>query len=1103
MTSFNITDKFQLLPFTGRSDVVAHILKFVNRTTMGDESSLFWIDGIAGIGKSRLLEQVMEQCRAERVIPLCIRFYPEGRHVSTELLCEQINTSPSALQILREPVTNSLPTVINALRRLTRLRPTLLLFEDLHLLEETEELTRLLGSLSGEPVAILCTSRPIDSPAHKVLLPRAIEHIQLPPLTSSDLRSLLAKQNLFIDQETAHLFHKATEGIPFFVRALLPHVIATTTQAGSLASTKSRLASLLQSTNQALREGLVMEMTTSLTQEELAIAKRLATLGEIISYEGAGYILRNKDCTLLSSLIHKGILATSHQVRHPIIGALSSHAPLTFTHTLLHQELASKASVSEEELFQVLEESIPLFSLFPLVLLAELPAQQHSPERFLDMMQALQSIVGRYLLSPTDLRILKTLHSTFKSFLAKHATSIPDYVAEMGHMHVLVLTLNVGNQYKVPGEEQGRLIHQLLAMTSSPKDIHVALYRLFVLHSSQRYTQQKGEDQITIAELMQETEELVQLFPELLLEEEFLYLAGSISASNRQDISLTERLDLLYQASLKKTRCREDRLKVLELFGCPMLRRYSNVQEVTERRLQSTKIQQELAGLPVQARLILWVIAQGNAKQMQEVQAAIQLNEEEDSIRALRLHCFELEALAAFGLPEQQIEEKAADLFALYFQLYGNGQASSSYSATLGVFTYCLYNIGVLLNRVDWALNLINHFVPDVNVINQNRLPVRALLTQNRDLLSKTVETLRKVDTSWYTLLAYTVEHASVTRTEFITTAHTLLRQECLESAMTEFPVFVHAAINMSLDSTLQAELANDICAATRSALTWSFERDLAGSMQPLLEVAQHLLPENEYVEWKTKREGLHSRLMSLFGWNDSLNKNEEDRRIRLSMIGNITICKPKTTPENISGGRARRILGLMVANQILETSLSPQEFRRLAIDRTKDHKQAGKYLHTFNSRLRKILGSDAIIADRKTAQRINTNLISVDVFEVDQLMKDAQEAVYRSRPRRACHAVRSALHILRAGPTWPTLYDEFFESARSDFDHRVSTTIIMVATFLQQNGDLEEAQLLLQEVVATMPSNPEIVEKLTELMGSLGRKAEAMILKERSLSLH
>jgi DNA-binding SARP family transcriptional activator len=213
--------------------------------------------------------------------------------------------------------------------------------------------------------------------------------------------------------------------------------------------------------------------------------------------------------------------------------------------------------------------------------------------------------------------------------------------------------------------------------------------------------------------------------------------------------------------------------------------------------------------------------------------------------------------------------------------------------------------------------------------------------------------------------------------------------------------------------------------------------------------------------------------------------------RIGVRMIGAIEIALPGEEPNRPRGVRLRTLLGLMVADLMLEAPLSQREFCRLAAGEAQEFEDARKTVNLAVHRLREIVGHEAIVTDRETP-RLNLDLLDVDLLRAHRLLDEAESALREGSFNRAFAPLTGALDITHGEVILPTLYDEFFEAVREDFENRIRSVIIRAAKGLLRDGDAAGAEGVLRRAFAAMPEDEELAMILAETLTQLGKRTEA-----------
>jgi DNA-binding SARP family transcriptional activator len=190
-------------------------------------------------------------------------------------------------------------------------------------------------------------------------------------------------------------------------------------------------------------------------------------------------------------------------------------------------------------------------------------------------------------------------------------------------------------------------------------------------------------------------------------------------------------------------------------------------------------------------------------------------------------------------------------------------------------------------------------------------------------------------------------------------------------------------------------------------------------------------------------------------------------------------------------GARQRALLGLMVADQMLEQPLEHREFRRLAAGGEEEPERARKTMNMAVYRLREVIGEEGVLTDDETP-RLNLQHLQIDLLDAAALLRKARAALRDGALMRAFPALREALDITRGEVSFPTLYDDFFEAAREDFEFELRSAIIDIARRLMIEGDPASAEEILRRGYDGMPGDEELADMLCEALESSGKRTAA-----------
>lgn len=206
----------------------------------------------------------------------------------------------------------------------------------------------------------------------------------------------------------------------------------------------------------------------------------------------------------------------------------------------------------------------------------------------------------------------------------------------------------------------------------------------------------------------------------------------------------------------------------------------------------------------------------------------------------------------------------------------------------------------------------------------------------------------------------------------------------------------------------------------------------------------------------------------------------------------------PDGTVQAVRGARMKSILGLLVADRMSRRPLSKQEFYLLAAGEDgKDFELARKTVNMAIASLRKLLGDQAFQRSEETIQ-LNFDFITVDILEA---WKALQEALAAAKRRSLSHARIQLLQALQASAgevPFPSLYDDYFEAVREDFETRLRGATVDISRMLLREGDAAGAEEILRIGFEWLPDDEEIAELLQQALIADDRRGEAERVKLR-----
>jgi two-component SAPR family response regulator len=291
--------------------------------------------------------------------------------------------------------------------------------------------------------------------------------------------------------------------------------------------------------------------------------------------------------------------------------------------------------------------------------------------------------------------------------------------------------------------------------------------------------------------------------------------------------------------------------------------------------------------------------------------------------------------------------------------------------------------------------------------------------------------------------------------------------------------------------ATEHQQLADALAPAIHDALAmsldWYAERRMFPFMKPLVELYGEYLTKKEAATWRSRIAAIEGALAA------QSEESRGDSLLKVSVIGTIMTERQGEEPQKIRGSRQRSLLGLLVADRMLEAPLDHHEFRRLVSESGDEHEseRARKTMNMAVYRLREAIGEEAVLTDEETP-RLNTDRVHVDLLEAVELIRTAREACREGALLRAWPLLARALDIIQGEVIFPTLYDDFFEAVREDLEFELRAAIIEIARALLAEGDATAAETILQRGFKAMPEDKELSDLLCRALESTGKRVAA-----------
>ncbi|HVZ40178.1 MAG TPA: AAA family ATPase [Candidatus Kapabacteria bacterium] len=1080
-----------VLPFTGRENERERLLAFWRSTVDAQGMRAALLIGEAGAGKSRLIEETIPPIVRAGGVVVHAKLYPESATSLAPLLAQELWYAEGVRRLLKNEPEGSLPAVVEALRRISRLRPTLLVIEDIHLLsgDAAREFALLLDATADEILSVLCATRPVELEARGSIERYLIEEIELAGLGAAQIDTLWHR--LFDSPSTAEILRplaEATKGNPLALRsalrtALRSDILARDDISGTW---QLRIPATAFSRNLQRSVGFLAEgMAAHLSAEEKEAAVRFAMLGEVFARETACAIVEHAE-RLIDQLTFKGVLVAARSALQPLSGGGSEFPLVAFTHTLLHQHFVDEEPPPVDRLVSVIADGLPLYSILPFLLLARAPTAAAAHENIRCAIEHAIAVSGG-LDSDPDWKLAMDVWNAASGLV----DALDGAGADSGHAREDVLHLRA--QLKMTrmallrrrdkSEEYKACVDDMMAFTESMTSGPLVRYRVAALRYLNWSTFRT--DYARCGEIWEQMDALVASTPEILALQEYREYLGDVghAAAASADGEMLRRLENKLNAVLSVASLNADDRTATRLHVVPhLLPLFETGEELAERFNMLTELAQ--TRVRNQVNFKIWKVTLLESVGMMD-EALATCNDLLHHSQLLNLpqyvfHC-SLVRLCAHGAFGMELDDLLAAALALCREAPSADRAT--WNTNTGIY---LTTVGLLRGDEAWTQVVVTEFLGDDSTLWPEK---RVLLGAQAERLAGLPATFTPGDDVG-DALASLIAVATEEEADEIAArdaALQLLQRPLLrlDDLLPLHAVLLLAARAREQYPVLMEAITPAARKALAGALAWLSERQLAAYMRPLLRRHEKLLAKREAESWRARTAAIERERNGAMQWR------QPDGRLAISMLDTITLQHPGTEAERLRGPRLCAMLGLLVANRMLEEPLDPVEFRRLASGGEMDPDLARRTTNQAAVRLRESLGSDAITTGDETHE-LNTGVVTVDLLEAHALLDEAAAAERERALMRAVPAVLRTLEIAAGKVPFPGLYDDFFEAIRSDFEHRLRSSVIGVARGLLREGDATAAADMLRRAFDSMPEDEELSELLCDVLTTLGRRTEA-----------
>ncbi|MGE3799768.1 MAG: AAA family ATPase [Candidatus Kapaibacterium sp.] len=1072
------------LPFAGRKEEIRTLLSFWLERGGGDNLRTGLIIGEAGCGKSRLVEELLPQVIEGGGVVVHAKLRPEGIASIGALIAPALWGSDSAGKLLKGEPEPTLSSAVSTLKRVASLRRTLLVIEDIHLLQgmAAREFAMLPDQLSDEPILFLTTSRFATPELRSLIGPSLSLELNLNSLSRSGVAEIW--DDLFgtlpTDMEL-NVLVEGTLGNPLALRSALRGAVNSGAlilhDDGGVLVVDEIFADVVERS----AERMTLGMIAHLSAEEQDIARLLAWLGESFSVEGARALVGEKGMEGVEKLREEGVLVEVSDAVVSVNGVQSAERPLAFSHSLLHSSLLEKSTFDPELFFPLLVANIPLYTITPYDLLSR--STQHlriEGGRIIKALEALTKIALR-LNETSDWNYAMVVYRGAEA-LMKWGVWSGEEEQLLAEAALLALQIRILRR-RNPVEEYEGLVDQYLEMVQNliPYGHYEEyIYALLYLHA---VLFQKGDKRYW--SVQERLEEYLSKFPDARYT--FAYIDFIRELNHNASIVLNREYQKKCEVELDNI-LRSDRYtpemrsRALQSIGSYLLLFWETEEELERReeiRLELDRLDgEDLIRRPWTVIYLLWDGRAAEAlKGIERLESYYRKTEMFHNYWGTL--CLNLAARAMLGAAVEEVD-KSFHSIASVAQTENNRTLFEQLCVPISTMILVgeVKLIGHLISNYDFPvayMPITDRYLLQV----EGEIPEALWRLHGEPLLEKEKllwrmleehEAGEGISAAIYEEIIQTVPVRTIKVMNFAYVAVLLIvvRREIEEGR--DVPTkFVETFLRPAL----------------LAALEWFRARGLTLAVRAMAMRGANLLLPQELQLWQT--------------WSSenttAPSKAVEEKRLRIGMFGNITYSESGGQPTRLRGGRNHTLLGTLVADNLLKEPMERVDFIALATGDESDPDRARRSMNVAVLRLREALGKEAILTEGETPQ-LNLEDVSVDLLEAYDSLRLSRKSLRKDDLRTAREELTKVLKLWNGHVPFPGLYADLFEELREQFETGVRNTIISVGEGLLKSEDNEAAESLLGSAFGILPEDEEIGELLKVALVGLGKYADSGSVK-------
>lgn len=1106
--------EFGQLPIVLREGLHSQVFSFIEKANQAGHIRCGLITGEAGSGKTSFIKLLLPELTEKKFIPLHVRFYAESETLLTQILTTAINSD----NILGtgKIVGNSINDIVPILRKLARTRLTVIVIEDIHLLNESSqsELIYLIDALVDEPITILALGRPISEKIRSLIEVYLEDEWKIQGLTKDEITQIWHKTfGSEPEEKLIASLYSNTKGNALVLRAALrafvkKEMINVIEGIGYFDSPITKANSVIQSCSRSVSDAMLL----SVNKHEIDCAATLATLGEVFSEEVATMLLGSKSDIL--RLKQSGIIAETHLSIIPIPGSPQNTLDtMAFTHSIVHERLLKEASVNSENFLEVVANNKPIFSYVYFEFLLHLDTNETCLET---LKKAFENLLDLYVigLQSVDIAYSERIFECAKKLLKAMENKVSE--KEFSTMHsaltcgeLYALRHNMGTQ---------DYLHRITLLIEDTKNFitqeeaDIRLNALMLYPYSKVLCGLQG-DLLSDWELITK---IIEKFPLLRYSDNYISCLDSFLSIVIDKPNITgkeiiiETVSKEFHSLINDNQLQEDLQEgLLQTVGSNLLHQdIVSKNDIEERRNLLVKLERiRNLSSEILTSMVRFLIRIGDFSKAEKILQRAENEANKTHHRSSQINC-QLYKLLIIGLnesskqfvvgienfiklfPRERILLATLLVYVAHFKAENKKNLQTlldirsnidSLSIEFRLFYAQLIEDKILFNQV------LNEFVNNplckvlCSLVGNTATKIRADKKQTKNKIESKIENRienrieSKIDCEKViNLLANDIFLLPNVANKICLLREILSDKNILSLLIKKEYTALNTAIKQAIQDIADWFLLNKM---------FSVLQDFVGEFSKFIEIKKLNEIKNEL------KKNQRNRLAK------ETDKISHEGKLHITLLGEITVTLPFQKPEKIRGERIKSILGAIAANHIISQKLSLNDFNSIVTDET-DPSNAKIMMRKIRFRLREIISDEYLIQSENEPISFDSSEVIIDVVELTKHLKESLKFFKENRLINSCNSLIQAFDIAQDKVAFPNLYSEFFESLREDIENRLREAALRLGSKLVDEHYVGYAEELLTKALRFVPSDDDIAYWLEKSLIMQNKQAEAELVR-------